>query len=130
MLLLRLLSTALCAACVVLLATFRPVRLEVMPRAADPPCGRAVSATTAAGDRSPGGEPVNVIDVAPGVPPAQIAALIQLRPDEHVAAINDRVPASDLEVGALIASLPRRGEFVDLTVSSPARERRVLILLH
>lgn len=129
MLLLRLLSTALCAACVVLLATFQPVRLEVMPRAAAPPCGRAASATAAAGDRSPG-EPVNVIDVAPGVPPAQIAALIQLRPDERVAAINDRVPASDLEVGALIASLPRRGEFVDLTVSSPARERRVLILLH
>jgi hypothetical protein len=156
MLLLRLLSTALCAACVVLLATFQPVRLEVMPRAAILPHARAASLVTAAvGDRSPGGAAVNVIDVAPGVPPAQIAALIQLRPDEHVVAVNDRVPASDLEVGALIASLPRRGEFVDptggaaprpaggavgvptprlaaldLTVSSSARERRVLILLH
>jgi hypothetical protein len=47
-----------------------------------------------------------------------------------VSEVNDRVPASDLEVGALIASLPRRGEFLDLTVASPAGARRVLVLLH
>jgi hypothetical protein len=87
-------------------------------------------ATAALADRSPGGVPINVIDVAPGVPAAQIAGLIQLGPGEHVAAVNDRVADSDLEVGALIASVPRRGDFLDLTVASPTRERRVLVLLH
>ncbi len=143
MLLLRLLSTALCAAvaaCVFALVYAVPPAL-VCSFPARAPRIRAIAAPTAApdrvhrlaaalADRFPGGEPVNVIDVAPGVPPAQIAGLIQLGPGEHVATVNDRVPASDLEVGALIASLPRRGEYLDLTVASPTRERRVLVLLH
>jgi hypothetical protein len=81
-------------------------------------------------ERSPGGVPVNVIDVAPGASPVQIAGLIALGPGEHLAAINERAPASDLEAGALIASRAHPGEFLDLTVSSPAGERRVLVLLH
>lgn len=132
MLLLRLLSTALCAAvaaCVfALVYAVPPARVCHGPNAYRI---RAIATQTAAlADRSPGGVPVNVIDVAPGVPPAQIAGLIQLGPGEHVAAVNDRVPASDLEVGALIASLPRRGEYLDLTVASSTHERRVLVLLH
>jgi hypothetical protein len=172
MLLLRLLSTALCAAVAALVfalvhpmgaAALRPagrvVRVVRVPAprlaalSAAPPARvcpfpssvlriRALAGSTAArdaavlrataarADRSPGGVPINVIDVAPGVPAAQIAGLIQLGPGEHVAAVNDRVAASDLEVGALIASLPRRGDFLDLTVASPTRERRVLVLLH
>ena len=129
MLLLRLLSTVLCATCVVLLATFQPVRVEILQPA--PHRGPAGSAER---DAAPGsaaaGVPINVVDVAPGVSPAQIAAMVQLRSDEHVSAINDRVAVSDLEAGALIASLPRPGGFVDLTVSSPSAERRVLVLLH
>lgn len=133
MLLLRLLSTALCAAvaaCVFALVYVVP-RAHVCQIPATPSRMRAIAeATVACAGRPPGGPPVNVIDVAPGVPPAQIAGLIQLGPGEHVSAVNDRVAASDLEVGAVIASLPRRGEFVDLTVASPAGERRVLVLLH
>ena len=133
MLLLRLLSTALCAAVAALVFALvyvvPPAHVcHVPPKASRI---RAIAeATVACAHQPPGGTPVNVIDVAPGVPPAQIAALIQLGFGEHVSAVNDRVPASDLEVGALIASLPRRGEFVDLTVASPAGERRVLVLLH
>lgn len=127
MLLLRLLSTALCATCVVLLATFQPVRLVVVQPAAAPHRGPPGAAQ---GDGPPVGAQVSVVDVASGVSPAQIAALVPLRADEHVSAINDRVPCSDLEVGALLASLPRPGRFVDLTVSSPTTERRVLVLLH
>lgn len=132
MLLLRLLSTALCAAvaaCVFALVYVVPrPHLHRSPAA---PRMRAFAELAAAhASRPPGGVPVNVIDVAPGVPPAQIAALIHLGPGEHVSTVNDRVLASDLEVGAAIASLPRPGEFVDLTVASPAGERRVLVLLH
>jgi hypothetical protein len=133
MLLIRLLGNALCAA----IAAF-VIALVFLARPAHvcrPPAMAArmpeIAELTAARDhRVPGGTPVNVLDVARGVPPAQIAALIQLGPGEHVAAVNDRVPASDLEAGALIASRSRRGEFLDLTVASPAGERRVLVLLH
>ena len=122
MLLIRLLGNALCAA----VAAF-VIALVFLTGAAH--VGRQPG-KVARDHRVPGGTPVNVLDVAPGVPPAHIAALIQLRPGEHVSEVNDRVPASDLEVGALIASLPRRGEFLDLTVASPAGARRVLVLLH
>ena len=135
MLLLRLLSTALCAAvaaCVFALVYVVP-RAHVCRSPANASRMRAVAeVATVCGYRPPppGGVPVNVIDVAPGVAPAQIASLIQLAPGEHVSAIDDRVPASDLEVGAAIASLPRRGQFLDLTVASPIGDRRVLVLLH
>jgi len=116
MLLLRLVTIALCATGVALLASFQPVRIEVR---------------SPAGPRGAAGPAINVVDVAAGVPASRIAALIQLRPDEHVAAIDDRPQISDLEVGALIASRPPRpGEFLDLTVGSPDGERRVLVLLH
>ena len=118
MLLLRLVTIALCATGVALLASFQPVRIEV--RAPIGPRGDGAA-----------GPAINVVDVAPGVPASRIAALIQLRPDEHIAAIDDRPQISDLEVGALIASRPPRpGEFLDLTVGSPDGERRVLVLLH
>jgi S1-C subfamily serine protease len=94
------------------------------------PARRDHRATAARAEPSPGGVPINVIDVAPGVPAAQIVGLIQLGPGERVTAVNDRVAASDLEAGALIASLPRHGEYLDLSVASPVRERRVLVLLH
>jgi hypothetical protein len=138
MLLLRLLSTALCAAvaaCVFALIYVVP-RTHVCRSPATALRMRAVAETaTVCGYRPPpGGTPVNVIDVAPGVAPAQIAALIQLAPGEHVSAVDDRAAASDLEVGAVIASsiaaVPHRREFLDLTVASPAGERRVLVLLH
>jgi hypothetical protein len=132
MLLIRLLGNALCAAVaafVVALVFLTGPAHVCRPRGAAPRM-RELAELTAASDRSTGGVPVSVLDVARGVPPVQIAALIQLGPGEHVSAVNDRVPASDLEVGALIASRSRRGEFLDLTVASQAGERRVLVLLH
>ena len=133
MLLIRLLGNALCAAVAAFVVAL--VFLTGPAHVCRPPGTavrmREIAALTAARDhRVPGGTPVNVLDVARGVPPAQIAALIQLGPGEHVSAVNDRVPASDLEAGALIASRSRRGEFLDLTVASQAGERRVLVLLH
>jgi hypothetical protein len=135
MLLVRLLTTALCVTCVVLIATFPPMRSVVSPAAAPPiarpalPSGPVPAAVPAPGDR--GAPRLSVIDVAEGIAPSQLAALIPLRPDEHVTAVNDRAVTGDLEAGAVIAArAPLRGGFVDLTVSTPRGERRVLILLH
>jgi hypothetical protein len=144
MLLLRLLSTALCAAVAALVFALvyavpparvcpspaRALRGRLLAEPTTAPHGGGHRTTAALAERSPGGVPINVIDVAPGVPAAQITGLIQLGPGEHITAVNDRVPASDLEAGALIASLPRRGEYLDLSVASSLRERRVLVLLH
>jgi hypothetical protein len=133
MLLLRLLSTALCAAvaaCVFALVYVVPPAHHCPSRAKPSSMRGFAEAAAVRPARPPGGAAINVIDVARGVSPAQVAALIPLGPGEHVAAVNDRVPASDLEVGAMIASPPRHGSFLDLTVASPAGERRVLVLLH
>jgi len=115
MFLFRLLTTGVCAACVVMLATLQPVHVEVARPAV-------------IHDRAP---PVSVIDVAHGVAPGALAALVHLEPTEWVSAINDRALDSDLEAGARLASLaPDAGGFLDLTVTSARGERRVLVLLH
>jgi S1-C subfamily serine protease len=129
--LLRLLSTALLATCAVLLATFEPVRLEVAAGAGSCAGSGCAGLVRTGSVRAPDVESVTVVDVAAGVPARQIARLLQLGPAEHVAAVNDRPVDSDLEVGALIASLPPGpGEFLDVTVAGPTTERRVLVLVH
>jgi hypothetical protein len=127
----RLLTTGLCVACVVILATIQPVQLPCADRV--PPVAHEASPFLcreggSCGDRSP---PVSVVDVAGGVAPEVLAQLVHLRPDERISAINDRALDSEAEAGALIASLaPHAGEFLDLTVSSTTTERRVLMLMH
>ncbi len=75
--------------------------------------------------------PVDVVDVSPVVSPGDIAALIQLRPGEHVTAVGDCAVRSDRDAAAWIATRPpKRGAFIDLTVSSAAGDRRVLVLRH
>jgi hypothetical protein len=75
--------------------------------------------------------PASIVDVAPGVAPSAIGALLRLAPDEHVAAVGERAVASDLEAGELLAAVPlRAGGYVDLTVARPGSARRVLVLLH
>lgn len=136
--LLRLLTTGLCVACVVMLATIPSVRGPFecgVPRCPDRASSRAHEPLASPGQaRLPDGDsppPVSVIDVAGGVAPGALAALVHLRPDEWISAINDRALDSDLEAGALIASqAPHAGAFLDLTVSSATTERRVLVLMH
>jgi hypothetical protein len=115
----RLLTTGLCVACVVMLATMQPGHV---------PCTDGFRSGAPCRDGRP---PISIIDVADRVDPGALPALVHLRPGERVSAINDRALGSDLEAGALIASLaPRAGEFLDLTVSSARSERRVLVLMH
>jgi hypothetical protein len=72
-----------------------------------------------------------IVDVAHGVPIGELAGLIRMNADEHVYAVNDRPVVSELDAGAVIASLaPDRGSFIDLTITGAAGQRRVLVLLH
>jgi len=128
MLLFRLLTTGVCVACVVMLATIHTVRVVQVAPAMVPPPNEAPCRGYPCGDRAP---PVSVVDVANGVAREGLASLVHLRPTEWVSAINDRAVDTDLPLEALFASLvPRAGEFIDLTVTSASTERRVLILLH
>ena len=124
MLLLRLLTTGVCVACVVMLATIRPVRIEVAaPVAARSPAPPAAPVRARVGRLS-------VVDVAPGVTRSALATLVGLRPDERVTAVNDQAVDEDLDADLLITSMARPGGFLDLTVSGTPIERRVLLLIH
>ncbi len=120
--LLRLTTTALCAAGVLLLATLEPVRLEIVRPA---PCVAAVRS----GSRN---DPsLRVVDVTERMARADLASLVALKPGERVTAINDRPLDDDLAAGSLIASEGlRAGAYLDVTVSGGTEERRVLVLLH
>jgi hypothetical protein len=75
--------------------------------------------------------PLRIVDVAGRVEPSGLAALVHVRPDEWVSAINDQPLDSDLATSALIASrAPHAGGYLDLTVTSATTERRVLVLMH
>jgi hypothetical protein len=118
--LLRLLTTGLCAAGVILLATFQPVRLEVVRPEVVRPAPRENPAP-----------PLSVVDAVEQVGAAQLAELVHLKADERVSSINDHPLDDDLPVSVAIAALPlRAGGYVDLTVTSANGERRVLVLLH
>jgi hypothetical protein len=118
--LLRLVSTGLCAACVVLLATFQPIRLE--------------SPSSPLPSPAPGRQPtppLSVVDASAQVAPSELAALAHLATGEWVRAINDRPLDGELEPAELLAQrVPRAGEYLDLTVSNGTAERRVLVLIH
>jgi hypothetical protein len=121
----RFLTLALCGTCVVLLATLPPLRIAMIPPGYAPPPALAPCRF------DPGPPRLSVIDVAPGVAPSRLVDLLHLRSYEHIAAVDDRALEEDLPAGPQIAELaPLPGGFLDLTVSSPWAERRVLVLLH
>ena len=124
MFLLRLVTTALCAACVVLLVTFQPVRIVTAPASPLPiepgPCLGP-----------PRNQPLTVVDVAAGVTPSQLGELLHLRSDERVTAVNDQPLTCGVAVPEQIAErAPRAGGYIDLTVTSEIAERRILVLMH
>jgi hypothetical protein len=143
MAMLRLLTIALCAANLVMLATWRPAQVE--PRESTlsecGPMGRPLPVarrydgrghTQMANAQDWAASQVRVIDVAHGVAQSlsTLETLAMLRPGEQLAAI-DNIDLSENDPGAVIESLaPRSGEYLDLTVSNGSRERRVLVLWH
>lgn len=112
---LRLLMTGLCTACVVMLVTFQPLQIEVVRPAESHEPPRLVS----------------VVDVVSTVPAHLLPALLRLGVDEWVSAINDRPVGDDLSGEAQIGELAlHAGQYLDLTVRGETRERRVLVLVH
>jgi hypothetical protein len=130
--LLRLTTTCLCAAGVILLATMRPVRLEIVCPVLREPLPLA-DAVRSAPRRD--AESLSIVDaVAEAVehmPRAELAALLALKPDEYVSALNDRGVDAETTLEEIFAS--RRlydREYLDLSVSTTTSQRRVLVLLH
>jgi len=130
--LLRLTMTCLCVVGVILLVRIQPVRLEIVRPVLREPV-LEVEPGRAAPRRDLGS--LSVVDaVAEAVvqmPRAELATLLALKPDEYVTSLNDRAVDSDTTLEQMFAS--RRlyeGEYLDLTVSRPTSERRVLVLLH
>lgn len=119
---LRLMTLGLCAANVVMLATWQPARVERLievapPRAPVPP--------------APHDADLRVVDVSYGVAPAMLAAALRLGPDEHITAINDQPVRFEPDAAVVLASLDSQpGAFVDLAVAGRTSERRILVLLH
>ena len=76
-------------------------------------------------------EAVSVVDIAHGVSPSELSALVRLATDERVIAVDDRPVANDLAAGAAIAERGLgAGKFLDLTVGGARGSRRVLVLMH
>ena len=118
MLLFRSLSIGLLAACFCLLAIRPAYEVRV---AAAPPLVVMPRPQPAA----------QIVDVAPGLRPEQIASLIALAPGEHVTAVDDLAVTGDLDAGVLLANHPLGAQhYVDLEVRGAAGARRVLVLLH
>ena len=103
MFLLRLVTTALCAACVVLLVTFQPVRIVTAPASPLPivpgPCLGP-----------PRTQPLTVIDVAAGVTPSQLGELLQVRVGlldaDDVVDLSELGDQRRLEIARALASDP------------------------
>ncbi|HEY6178770.1 MAG TPA: S1C family serine protease [Kofleriaceae bacterium] len=124
MLLLRLVTTALCATCVAMLVTLQLVR------SATPPApGLKVEPGPCLGP--PRSQALTVVDVAAGVTASQLGDLLHLNPGERITAINDQPLTCSVAVAEQIADrAPRAGGYLDLTVTSEMAERRILILMH
>jgi hypothetical protein len=117
MLLFRSIAIGLLGACFLLLATHSTtVRVE-----------REVQVMPVVQPRPPAA--ATIIDVAPGLSPAQIVGLIRVEANEHIIAVDDRSMANDFEVGTAIASTHDK-KYLDLTVGGISGERRILVLLH
>jgi hypothetical protein len=127
MLLFRSLTTGLLGACVLLLVelSMPPPHVSAAPPI-DPVEDHVFVAMEYVQTTS-----ATIVDVSPAIRAADLAALVQLAPDEHVVSIDDRVVANDLDAGArLAAGGAGSGRYVDVTVSSPSSTRRVLLLMH
>jgi hypothetical protein len=127
MLLFRSLALGLLGACFFLIAT-RPTTVVVRER-------ERIEVPNLSGMRGLPSQGPSVIDVAADVNPMLIPSLVQLREGEHVAAIDDIPVANDLEAGRLLGvqgerAIPSLHRYIDLQVTGPRGERRILVLLH
>jgi len=129
MIVFRSLAIGLLGACFWLLAT-RPVAIVVRDQPPQPSPLDDVRRLSGIGLAAPA-QPPTIIDVAPGVTAAQLPSLVQLQNGEHVTTVDDTAVAGDLDAGRAIAELSLHARsFIDLGVTGPRGERRVLVLLH
>lgn len=128
MLVFRSFAIGLSAACFALLVMRPAVVVRVTPPL---PASDLQLAAPSFLDRPVIADIPTIVDVAPGVSPAQIATTIRLSAGEQITTVDDISVANDLGAGILLASHALHShQFIDLGVSGPQGDRRVLVLLH
>ncbi len=131
MLVFRSFAIGLSAACFALLVMRPTVELRV----AEAPPLHAHAAALRYHPSPRTAEPIvpvpTIIDAAPGITASQLAAAIRLEPGEQIVTVDEVAVDSDLDAGIVLASRDLRSrDFIDLGVTGPEGNRRVLVLLH
>ncbi len=134
-------ALGLLAACFVVIAMRPAVVIQVSPaaacsRSAAPPDRGAVRSLRASAGRHvlwprARGPSATVIDAASAATPSDLVALLRLRSDERIATVDDQRTIDPRVALAEVASAAgAKGRYVDLTIASPAAERRVVLMIH
>lgn len=103
-----------------------PVAVE---RLGSPRKAQESSPRSEPGPRAREPDRLSVLDVSWQLDEDAVVALVELRPGEHIVAVDGVAPRSDPHAGALIvAHLRLAREVLDLTIDGAQGPRRVLIL--
>ncbi len=135
-------ALGLLGACFVVIAMRPAVEIRVMPAQAcagrtAPTSGGAVRSLTGSERHlvlqrtQPRALSATVIDAASAATPNDLVALLRLRADERIAAVDDqRSIDSKVAIAEIASAAGAKGRYVDLTIASPRAERRVVLMIH
>lgn len=119
MLVFRSLAIGLCAGCFALLVHSPTIELRVIE---SPPAALAPA---------PPHPAPTIVDAAPGITSEQLALALRLEPGEQIVSVDDVFVGSTIGAGVALARRERHpGQYIDVGVTGPAGERRILVLLH
>jgi hypothetical protein len=136
----RSLSLGLIGACLLMLATKPTVIVQgalPLERAALHPSSRAARGNVGAGPwecvepAASTASTATILDVAAGAGAADVARMLHLAPDEHIATVDNAPVAGTLGAGVALANTTFYANlYIDIEVRSPRGDRRILVLLH
>ncbi len=135
MLMFRSFALGLLAACFVVIAMRPAVVVQVSMRPPNSAAARSAPGPIHLHARSsrlhPRAPSATVIDAASAATPSDLVALLRLRSDERIAAVDDlRSTDPSAAIAAVGSAAGAKGRYVDLTIASPFAERRVVLMIH
>lgn len=123
MFMVRSFALGLLGACLVVIA----MRPAVEVRVSMPAPARQHALAPRAQPRVPS---ATVIDAASVATPSDLVALLRLRGDEWIAAVDDQRTDPRAAIAEVASAAGAKGRYVDLTIASPRAERRVVLMIH